>query len=92
MCRFLRYTETHACIIAEGDKVCVRFINTGTQTGKYQGLAPTGKKFKTTSVEIYRIVNDKVVEGRTVLDWFTHLDFLKQLGVIEYKGFPDEVT
>jgi len=30
----------------------------------------------------------KVVEGWDVDD---NLDFYKQLGVIEYKGFPDEV-
>jgi len=29
------------------------------------------------------------VEGWTVNDM---LDFFKQLGVIEYKGFPDEAT
>jgi len=39
------------------------------------------------SVWIYRIVKGKVVEGWNVDD---ELDFLKQLGVIEYKGFPDE--
>jgi len=39
-------------------------------------------------VNIYRIVNGKFVEGWAVEDW---LDFLQQLRVIEYKGFPDEV-
>ena len=87
------FPDTHSTIediIAEGDKVCLRYTNTGTHTGKYQGLAPTGKKFKTKSVEIYRIVDGKIVEGWTILDWFTHLDFNKQQGVIEYKGFPEE--
>lgn len=34
------------------------------------------------------IVDGKIVEAESVNDF---LDFFKQLGVIEYKGFPDEV-
>jgi len=75
-------------IIAEGDKVWARYKITGTHTGEYRGLAPTGKKFTEAFVDIFRIVNGKVVEEWNVTD---ELDFLKQLGVIEYKGFPDEV-
>ena len=76
-------------IIAEGDKVCVRLKETGTHTGEFRGLAPTGKKIKYTAVAIWRIVDGKVVEGWGVYDM---LDYYKQLGVIEYKGFPDEVS
>ncbi len=76
-------------IIAEGDKVCVRLQETATHTGEYRGLAPTGKKLSYTVVAIWRIVEGKIVEGWIVYD---QMDFLKQLGVIEYKGFPDEVT
>jgi len=42
-------------IIAEGDKVWVRFKNTATD--------PTGKKIELASVNIFRIVNGKAVEG-----------------------------
>jgi predicted ester cyclase len=45
-------------IIAEGDKVWARYKITGT--------APTGKKIELMSVNIYRIVNGKVVEGWSV--------------------------
>jgi hypothetical protein len=85
---FPDYHDTIEDIIAEGDKVCVRALHTGTHTGEYRGLAPTGKKFTEAYVHIYRIVNGKVVEFWHVSD---ELDFLKQLGVIEYKGYPDEV-
>ena len=49
------------------------------------------------SVEIYRIVGSKVVEGWTVFDLVTHQDFYKKLGVIECtekekKLFPEDVT
>ena len=74
-------------ITAEGEKVWVRVKVTGTHTGEYRGLAPTGKKITFTVVSIFRIVDGKVVEREAVYD---QLDFLKQLGVIEYKGFPDE--
>jgi limonene-1,2-epoxide hydrolase len=42
-----------------------------------------------TAVTIYRIIDNKVVEWRSLVDM---LDFYKELGVIEYKGFPDEVA
>ena len=76
-------------IIAEGDKVCTCLQETATHTGEYRGFAPTGNKLSYTVVAIWRIVEDKIVEG-----WITYdqMDFLKQLGVIEWKGFPDEVT
>jgi len=74
-------------IITKGDKVWIRIEGTGTHTGEFRGLAPTGKKCKIIVVHIYRIFNGKVVENWNVDDF---LDCYKQLGVIEYKGFPDE--
>jgi len=81
--------ETIEDIIAEGDKVWVRIRGTGTHTAEYRGLAPTGKKTTWEAVSIWRIVDGKAVEMWAVAD---ELDFYKQLGVIEYKGFPDEVS
>ena len=75
-------------IIAEGDKVWTRCTVTGTHSGEYRGVAPTGKKITITGVRIWHIVDGKVVGRETVYDM---LDFYTQLGVIEYKGFPDEV-
>jgi len=90
---FSDFNETIEGIIAEGDKVWVRIKTTGTHTGEFLGLAPTGKKFTETSVDMFRIVNGKIVEGWNVSD---ELNFLKQLGVIEYtekgkKLFPEDV-
>jgi len=80
-------------IIAEGDKVWVRAKITGTHTGEYRGLAPTGKKFTISAVDIWHVVNGKIVECWAVDDW---MDCFKQLGVIEIteKGkqlFPEDV-
>ncbi len=84
--------ETIEDIIAEGDKVWLRLTYTGTHTGEWFGLAPTGKKITATAVGIYRIVNGKIVEGRFVSD---AMDMNKQIGAIEYteKGknlFPED--
>ncbi len=84
---FPDYHDTIEDIVAEGDKVCVLATHTGTHTGEYRGLAPTGKKFTEAYVHIYRIVNGKIAECWRVSD---ELDFLQQLGVVEYKGFPDD--
>jgi C-1 hydroxylase len=85
------FPDIHATIddiIAEGDKVWDRVTLTATHTGEYRGLAPTGKKIAFKGVRIWRIVDSKVVERESFYDF---LDFYKQLGIIEYKGFPDEV-
>lgn len=74
-------------IIAERDKVWIRLKETLTHTGEYRGVAPTNKKLTYTAVAIWRIVGGKVVEGWGVYD---QMDFFTQLGVIDYKGFPDE--
>jgi predicted ester cyclase len=84
--------ETIEDIIAEGDKVWVRTTYTGTNTGEFFGLAPTGKKITTMAVDIYRIINGKIVEGWNIGDSSL---LLKQLGIIEYtekgkKLFPED--
>ena len=80
-------------IVAEGDKVAVRFKGTGTHTGEWFGIAPTGKKIAIIGVLIYRIVNGKIMEK--VSGIYDFLDFYKQIGVIEItekgkKLFPED--
>jgi predicted ester cyclase len=82
--------ETIEGIIAEGDKVCIHLKGTATHTGEYRGLAPTGKKTTWEGFVVWRIVDGKIVEMLAAVS--DELDFLKQLGVIEWKGFPDEAT
>jgi predicted ester cyclase len=90
---FPDWHETIEDIIAEGDKVWIRVKTTGTHTGEWMGIAPTGRKITSEMVDIYRIVDGKHVEGRFIVD---QLDFFKGLGVIEYtekgkKLFPQDV-
>jgi C-1 hydroxylase len=89
---FPDWHETIEDIIAEGDKVWVRLTYTGTHKGEFGGLAPTGKKITAMNVDIYRIVNGKLVEYWSVTD---SLNILKPMGAIEYtekgkKIFPEE--
>jgi predicted ester cyclase len=55
---FPDFHRTIEDIVAEGEKVWVRFKITGT--------AATGKKIELATVSILRIVNGKAVEGWTV--------------------------
>jgi len=84
--------ETIEDIIAEGDKVWILITYTGTHTGEFMGLAPTGKKIKTMAVDIYRIVNGKLAEYWNVTDT---VRLFEPQGVIEIteegkKFFPED--
>jgi len=74
-------------IIAEGDKVFVRLRETGTHKSEYRGLAPTSNKLSYAVAATWRIVEGKIAEGWIIYD---QMEFLRQLGAIEWKGFPDE--
>jgi C-1 hydroxylase len=89
---FPDWHETIEDIIAEGDKVWIRISYTGTHTGEFMGIAPTGKKVTTKGVDIYRIVNGKLAEYWNVTD---NMHLNTQLGLIEYTEqgkqlFPQE--
>jgi predicted ester cyclase len=65
-------------IVAQGDKVVRRWVNEGTHTGNFLGLAPTGNHIRVTGINIERIVDGRIVEY-----WhnFDMLGWLEQLGV-----------
>jgi len=50
-------------MVAEGDKVAVRYVFTGTHKGKYWGIAPTGKKINVSQMNIVCFENGKMVEA-----------------------------
>ena len=78
---FPDWHETIEDIIAEGDKVWVLLTYTGTHSGEFMGLAPTGNKITTRAVDIYRIVNGKLAEYWNITD---NMRFFKPIGAIEY--------
>ena len=70
-------------VIAEGDRVAVRWSGGGTQTGPLMGLPPSGKHATTTGMSIYRFADGRIVESHHCFDF---LGFLQQLGAIPSPG------
>ena len=66
-------------IIAEGDKVVVRWTNSGSHVGNFLGIPPTGKNFTIAGIDIYRMKDDRMAEHWHVID---QLALLHQLGLI----------
>jgi len=66
-------------IVTAGNKVAVRFINTGTQTGPFMGAPPTGRHAEWLGIGIYTVTDGKISEG-----WFGEdiLGLLLQLGIV----------
>jgi len=63
-------------MVAEGDKVAVRWTWRGTHKGEYMGIAPTGKQVTITGISILRIVGGKIVEEWGEMD---NLGMMQQL-------------
>ena len=59
---FPDYSGTTEAMVAEGDTVVVRYTVSGTHTGEYQGIEPTGHTVEWTGVGIYRFEGDEIVE------------------------------
>jgi predicted ester cyclase len=55
-------------IMAEGDKVVVRTLWTGTQDGPFLGQPATGRKLRFTTADFIRIEDGKVAEHWDVVD------------------------
>jgi len=66
-------------VIAEGDRVVVRWMNSGTHVGEFAGIPPTGRAFSIAGVDIYRIAESRLAEHWHVVD---QLAMLGQLGVL----------
>lgn len=66
-------------LIAEGDRVVLRWSATGTHQGPFEGYAPTGKELRVTGIDINRVANGKLVECWTAVD---DLGMTQQLGGI----------
>ena len=70
-------------IVAEGDKVAVRWTWRGTHKGELMGIAPTGKQVMITGIGILRIVGGKIVEEWGEMD---SVGMMQQLGVFPPPG------
>ena len=59
---FPDWTERVDDIVAEGDRVVIRFASSGTHRGEFAGIAPTGRKVSIQEMAIFRVVGGKIVE------------------------------
>jgi steroid delta-isomerase-like uncharacterized protein len=66
-------------VVAENDKVAVRYIVTGTHKGQFQGIPPTGKQVSFEGTEFITINDGKIAEERVFVDV---MGWMQQLGVI----------
>jgi len=80
---FPDFQYTMEDIVAEGDKVAIRWSGRATHKGEFMGIAPTGKQVTMTGISIIRIVDGKIVEEWGEMDM---LSMMQQVGVIPPAG------
>jgi steroid delta-isomerase-like uncharacterized protein len=66
-------------MIAEGDKVAMRYTYHGAHTGVFNGMPATGKSFSVGGQNILRVENGKIVENWVQFDT---MSLMQQLGAI----------
>ncbi len=66
-------------MVAEGDRVAMRWTAIGTHDGDLDGMAPSGKPISVSGMSIDRIVDGKIVEEWSAWD---ALGMMQQIGVI----------
>ena len=64
-------------LIAEGDKVVVRWRLLGTHQGDFRGIAPSGQKIELKGIAIYRVDNGKLMERWVVTDLYGVLEEMR---------------
>lgn len=65
--------------VTEGDLVAAYYTMEGTHQGELLGVQATGKPFSVTGMNLYRIVDGKIVEQWAQFDTF---GLMRQLGVV----------
>lgn len=70
-------------LIAEGDRVTVLELCTGTQQGAFLGIPPTNRPVTVRSIDIWRVEGGQLVEYWNLVDV---LDMLTQLGIVPAFG------
>jgi steroid delta-isomerase-like uncharacterized protein len=66
-------------LIAEGDKVVMRGVSSGTHHGLFMGIPATGRQVTVPGIHIMRIADGKIVEHWAQGDY---LGMMRQLGVV----------
>jgi steroid delta-isomerase-like uncharacterized protein len=66
-------------MVAEGDRVVVRWTGKGTHLGDFNGIPPTGKAATSSGITIFRVAGGRIVEEWAESDM---LGLLQQVGAI----------
>jgi steroid delta-isomerase-like uncharacterized protein len=66
-------------VIAEGDRVVVRWTSTGTHSGEFMGMPATHRDYTISGIDIHRLEGGRMAEHWHVVD---QLSQLQQLGVL----------
>lgn len=71
--------------VIQGNLVATRFTATGTHTGTFQGIPPTGRRVTYTGIDMNRVVDGRIVEA-----WVNYdaLGLLQQIGAVPIGGSP----
>ena len=64
-------------IWTSGNRVVVRGEATGTPTGELYGVKPTGKSFKTISIDMFTVKDDKLATAYHVENWMAATEQIK---------------
>jgi predicted ester cyclase len=76
---FPDFTMRIVQLVAEGDTVVGHFACSGTHTGEWLGIAPTGRRFvDVDEIYVFTVADGKLVAARGVED---NLSRLRQLGI-----------
>lgn len=77
---FPDYAGTTEAMVAQDDTVVVRYTVTGTHTGEYRDVEPTGHRVEWTGIAMYRVEDDRIAEIWIEED---RLGLLEQLEVVD---------
>ena len=72
-------TFTVEDVVAEGDRVVVRWTGLGTHSGEFMGIPPTGRSFTIAGIDVIRFENGRMAEHWHVVD---QLALMQQLGLL----------
>jgi steroid delta-isomerase-like uncharacterized protein len=76
---FAPVTFTVEDVIAEGDRVVVRWTSSGRHTGEFLGIPPTHRDYTISGIDIHRLRDGRLAEHWHVVD---QLAQLQQLGLM----------
>jgi steroid delta-isomerase-like uncharacterized protein len=73
-------------MIAEGEKVMVKLTVTGTHSGEFMGMPPTGSRTRYEEVLVFRLRQGKITEHWAVADT---LSLMQQVGAVTSQRSAD---